>query len=237
IATGDDGLCIKADGDKDIENILIENCKVMSLANCFKIGTTVYRDVRNVTVRSCEFFMDGTTGGYSGISIQSDCGGNVSDITVENIKMKGVTAAFLLWLGNRRNIKPGSLKNVILRNITAEDVSLPSAITGTVRDGEVYQVENVTLENISIKYRDSDEELYMRDGGVGYEAMLEYPEITRLCSIYTNSHEESPYWELPVYGLFVRDACEIKLNNFKCVPRRCNKRPCFNFPLERYSSD
>lgn len=237
IATGDDGLCIKADGDKDIENILIENCKVMSLANCFKIGTTVYRDVRNVTVRNCEFFMDGTTGGYSGISIQSDCGGNVSDITVENIKMKGVTAAFLLWLGNRRNIKPGSLKNVILRNITAEDVSLPSAITGTVRDGEVYQVENVNLENISIKYRDSDEELYMRDGGVGYEAMLEYPEITRLCSIYTNSHEESPYWELPVYGLFVRDACEVKLNNFNCAPRRCNKRPCFNFPLERYSSD
>ncbi len=237
IATGDDGLCIKADGDKDIENILIENCKVMSLANCFKIGTTVYRDVRNVTVRNCEFFMDGTTGGYSGISIQSDCGGNVSDITVENIKMKGITSAFLLWLGNRRNIKPGSLKNVTLRNITAEDVSLPSAITGTVRNGKAYKVENICLENVSIKYRDSDEEIYIRDGGVGYEAMLEYPEITRLCSIYTNSHEESPYWELPVYGLFIRDACGVKVNNFNCVPRRCNKRPCFNINMENISSN
>lgn len=233
IATGDDGICIKADGDKDIKNILVENCKVMSLANCFKIGTTVYRDVKNVTVRDCEFFMDNTIGGYSGISIQSDCGGNVSDITVENIRMKGITSAFLLWLGNRRNIRPGSLKNITLRNITAEDVSLPSAITGTIRDGEVYEAENICLENISIKYRDSDEEIYMRHGGVGYEAMLEYPEITRLCSIYTNSHEESPYWELPVYGLFVRNARGVSIKNFTCVPRKCNGRPCFNTELKK----
>ncbi|MBQ7296457.1 MAG: right-handed parallel beta-helix repeat-containing protein [Clostridia bacterium] len=232
VATGDDGICIKADGDKNIENILVENCKVMSLANCFKIGTTVYRDVKNVTVRDCEFFMNGTTGGYSGISIQSDCGGNVSDITVENVKMKGITSAFLLWLANRRNIKPGSLKNITLRNIIAEDVSLPSAITGTVHNGEVYEVQNAVFENINIKYRESDEEIYIREGGVGYEAMLEYPEITRLCSIYTNSHEESPYWELPVYGLFIRDAHAVTLKNFTCIPRQCNKRPCFNFEME-----
>lgn len=229
VATGDDGICVKADGDKNIENILIEDCKVMSLANCFKIGTTVYRDVKNVTVKNCEFFMDKTVGGYSGISIQSDCGGNVKNITVENIKMKGITSTFLLWLGNRRNIKPGSLENVTLKNITAEDVSLPSAITGTVHEGTVYKVKNVNIENIDISYRDTDEEIYIRDGGVGYEAMLEYPEITRLSSIYQFSHEESPYWELPVYGLYLRDACELNIKNFKCKPRQINTRPCFNF--------
>lgn len=229
VATGDDGICVKADGDKNIKNILIEDCKVMSLANCFKIGTTVYRDVENVTVRNCEFFMDKTTGGYSGISIQSDCGRNVKNITVENIKMKGITSAFLLWLGNRRNIKPGSLENITIRNIVAEDVSLPSAITGTVHEGTVYKVKDAKIENISISYRDTDEEIYIRDGGVGYESMLEYPEITRLCSIYQNSHEESPYWELPVYGLYLRDADKVSLKNFNCQPRRVNTRPCFNF--------
>ncbi len=225
IATGDDALCIKADGDKDIENILIENCKVMSLANCFKIGTTVYRNVKNVTVRNCEFFSDGTTGGYSGISIQSDCGGEVENILVENIKMDGITSAFLVWLGNRRQIQPGKMKDITLRNITARNVSLPSAVTGVIHKGEIYPVQNVILENIDISYRDSDEEIYMRDGGVGYEAMEEYPEITRISSIYINSHEESPYWELPVYGLFVRDTESIMIKNFKCKPRFCNTRP------------
>lgn len=234
IATGDDGICIKADGDKDIENIHIENCKVMSLANCFKIGTTVYRNVKNVSVKDCEFFMDKTVGGYSGISIQSDCGGNVSDIAVENIKMTGITSAFLLWLGNRRSIHPGSLKNVTLKNITAGDVLLPSAITGTVHCEKTFKVENVKLENIDISYRDTDEDIYIREGGVGYESMLEYPEITRLCSIYQFSHEESPYWELPVYGLYLRDADKVSINNFKCRPRRVNERPCFNFVDKEY---
>ncbi len=233
IATGDDGLCIKADGDKNIENILISDCKVMSLANCFKIGTTVYRDVKNVTVRDCEFFMGGTTGGYAGISIQSDCGGNVSDITVENIRMNGVTSPFLIWLGDRRNITPGTLKNVTLRNITAEDVSLPGAITGTVHEGEDIRVENVSLENINVSYRDSAEEIYIRDGGVGYESMKDYPEITRVSGFYKDSHELSPYWELPVYGLFVRHINGLSVKKFTCKPRSCNKRKADNITAEK----
>lgn len=231
IATADDALCIKADGDKNLENITIRNCKAMSLANCFKIGTTVFRDVKNVLVENCEFFMDNTTGGYSGISIQSDCGGNVSDIRVENVKMKGITSCFLLWLGNRRGITPGSLKNVTLKNITAEDVLLPSAVTGVNHEGKVYMPEDILLQDISISYRDIEEEICIRESGVGYEAMLEYPEITRISSIYTNSHEESPYWELPVYGLYVRDTEKIRIENFTCKPRSCNKREMTNYTV------
>lgn len=233
IATGDDGLCIKADGDKNIENIFISDCKVMSLANCFKIGTTVYRDVNNVTVKDCEFFMGGTTGGYAGISIQSDCGGNVSDITVENIRMDGVTSPFLLWLGDRRNISPGSLENVTIKNIIAKNVSLPCAITGTVHEGEDIRVKNVTLENIDVSYRDSAEKIYIRDGGVGYESMKDYPEITRVSGFYKDSHELSPYWELPVYGLFVRHINGLRVKDFRCKPRSCNNRKSDNITDEK----
>ncbi len=231
IATGDDGLCIKADGEQDVENILIEDCKVMSLANCFKIGTTVYKDVKNVTVRNCTFFMDGTTGGYSGISIQSDCGGKVSDITCESIKMYGITSPFLLWLGNRNHHIPGELKNITIKNTECFDVSLPSCITGVIHKGDEYNVENVLIENVKVSYRDSDEEIYTRESGVGYEAMLDYPEITRVSSIYTVSHELSPYWELPVYGLFVRHAEGVMVKDFECKPRSCNKRPFTNIAL------
>lgn len=225
IATGDDALCIKAHEGLDVDNVLIKNCKAMSLANCFKIGTNVYHNVRNVTIKDCEFFMDGTTGGYAGISIQSDRGSVVENITCENIKMDGITSAFVVWLGNRHQGTPGQLKNVTIKDITAENVSLPSAVTGTIFDGKAYETENVVINNVNIKYRDSKEEIYMREDGVGYEAMIEYPEITRLSSIYISSHEESPYWELPAYGLYLRHCGNIEIDNFRCVPRSVNTRP------------
>ena len=65
----------------------------------------------------------------------------------------------------------------------------------------------------------------MREDGVGYEAMIEYPEITRLSSIYISSHEESPYWELPAYGLYLRHSGNVKINDFSCTPRSVNTRP------------
>ncbi len=232
IATGDDGICIKADGQGDIENINVSDCKVMSLANCFKIGTTVYRDVKNVTVKDCEFFMEDTTGGYAGISIQSDCGATVSDITVENIKMNGITSAFLLWLGNRNDTTPGELKDITLRNITAEDVQLPSAITGVLVDGTNYTVKNVTLENIDITYRDSQENICTRKAGAGYSAMDGYPEITRVSHRYIISHEFSFYWELPVYGLYVRNTDGLTVSNLSVTPRTCNERPRDNITNE-----
>lgn len=232
IATGDDALCIKANGNMDNENILIENCKALSLANCFKIGTTVIRNVKNVTIRNCEFFMNGTTGGYAGISIESDMGGVVENITAENITMDGVTAPFVVWLGNRYSSTPGAMKNVTIRNVTAKNVSLPSAVTGTCFKGKIYRPQNVEIINVKSEYRDSDEEVFLRPCGVGLEAMDEYPEITRLSSIYISSHEESPYWELPAYGLYVRYTENLLTENFSCTPRSCNKRPEVFFEKE-----
>jgi hypothetical protein len=114
---------------------------------------------------------------------------------------------------------------VTIKDIKAENVSLPSAVTGTVFEGRAYETEAVAIENVDIKYRESKEEVYIREEGVGYEAMIEYPEITRLSSIYISSHEESPYWELPAYGLYLRHCGNIKINNFSCVPRSVNTRP------------
>ena len=225
IATGDDALCIKAHKGLDVENVLFKNCTAMSLANCFKIGTNVYHNVRNVTIRDCNFFMDGTTGGYAGLAIESDRGSVVENITCENIKMDGITSAFVVWLGNRHEGTPGALKNVTIKNIKADNVSLPSAVSGTIFDEKAYETENVVIENVDVKYRESKEEVYTREDGVGYEAMIEYPEITRLSSIYISSHEESPYWELPAYGLYLRHSGNIQVNKFSCIPRKMNTRP------------
>ena len=139
--------------------------------------------------------------------------------------MDGITSAFLIWLGNRHEGTPGQLKNVVIKDITADNVSLPSAVSGTIFDDKAYETENIVIRNVNVKYRDNNEEIYTRPEGVGYEAMIEYPEITRLSSIYISSHEESPYWELPAYGLYLRHCGNIEIDNFSCIPRSVNTRP------------
>ncbi len=228
IATGDDGLCIKADGGEPVRDILIEDCEVMSLANCFKIGTTVYQDVSDVTVRNCRFFLSGTAGGYAGISIQSDCGATVSDIAVENITMDHITAPFLIWLGDRNGETPGAVRNIRLANIQADGVDLPSAITGTIHEDQEYRVEQVELENIRVRYRDCQEDLNIRKGGVGYASMSDYPEITRVSHRYIISHKLSFYWDLPVYGLFARHVDGLNVKGLEVIPRSSNTRPADN---------
>ena len=67
IATGDDGIVLKSPSDS-VENVTVDGCAVMSLANNFKIGTETGYDVKNVDVGNCYFFTAECTGGYSGIA-------------------------------------------------------------------------------------------------------------------------------------------------------------------------
>lgn len=228
IVTGDDGLCIKADGEQDVEDITFRRCAVMSLANCFKIGTTVYRNVSNVTVEDCRFFVRGTTGGYAGISIQSDCGGEVRNITVRNITMENVASPLLLWLGNRNGQTPGRLDGILIENVKAENVDLPSSITGTIHEEQNYRVTNVTIRDFNASYRECAEKLHIRRSGVGYQSMDGYPEITRVSHIYFISHALSFYWDLPVFGLFARHVDGLSLEKFHVTPRAANTRPADN---------
>ena len=50
IATADDGVCIKANGNENCSDITIERCSIMSLANNVKIGTETSKDVENVDI-------------------------------------------------------------------------------------------------------------------------------------------------------------------------------------------
>lgn len=101
IATGDDAIVLKP-SDYEIRNVDETDCIISSYANCFKIGTETQMDESGVSVKNCYFFLpSGITGGYSGIAIESCDGSNVSDISVSDIKMDGISSPLLIWLGNR----------------------------------------------------------------------------------------------------------------------------------------
>jgi len=219
IVCADDGICLKTRGNSPVENVLIEGCEVMSLANAFKIGTETNKDIRDVTVKDCHFFVAGTIGGYAGIAVESADGAVVENIRISNIKMTNVNAAFLIWLGYRNGRDGvGAVKDIIIENVEAEYVNLPSAITGCKYKGTIYAVENVNIRNVSVSYRDGGERLIGRRIDVKASAGG-YPEITRVSHYYIISHNISIYFDMPVYGLFGRYCKDITVENFQAVPR------------------
>lgn len=230
IATGDDGIVLKP-VEAPISNVKISDCIISSYANCFKIGTETQMDVKNVSVDDCYFFLpNGITGGYSGIAVESCDGSNVSDINISNITMEGISSPFLIWLGNRLNYdkkEVGSINGVTIRNITATDTEMPSAITGCVDDDKVtHYIENVVVENVNVTYRDTAEDLHIRDK-IGEYTMSGYPDITRVSHIYFINHELSKYWDLPCYGIALKHVKNVDYKTYNSTPRSCNEREEF----------
>ena len=226
IATADDGIVLKA-VENPIKNVDIKDCIISSFANCFKIGTETQKDISDVKITDCYFFMpDGITGGYAGIAIETADGSNVADVLVSDIKMDGVSSPLLIWAGNRMKYgknRIGKVKNVTVKNITANNVELPSAINGCRNESGENCISNIRLENIKAKYRDTKESLSILKK-VPEHSLKDYPEITRVAHIYFRSHEMSRYWDLPCYGLFIRNADEVEIKDFECTPRTVNKR-------------
>lgn len=226
IASADDGIVLKS-VENPIKNVDISDCIISSFANCFKIGTETQKDVSDVKITDCYFFMpDGITGGYAGIAIETADGSNVSDIFVSDIKMEGVSAPILVWAGNRMKYgknRIGKIRNVEIKDVTADNVELPSAINGCKDENGNNCISDIKLGNINVKYRDTKEALSVLKK-VPEHSLADYPEITRVAHIYFRSHEMSRYWDLPCYGLFIRNADNVDIENFDCIPRTVNKR-------------
>jgi|GEM_PF-732265 len=193
ISTADDGIVIKAFpyNTYNVENVQINNCEVMSVMNCFKIGTETYKDVANVTVEDCKFFLsDIYPGACSGISIESADGSKVTNIVCRNIEMDNVSCPLYIGLNNRNRYKTdssatinkdwaGEIDGITIENITATNAEVPSIITGasnavtddTDADSSNWTVsaatkwvivKNVIVKNFNVTYRESTQTLSSR---------------------------------------------------------------------------
>lgn len=229
IVSADDGIVIKANSNEEVKNVTVKDCKIMSLANCFKIGTETSKPVSNITVEDCDFFMaGGIVGGCSGIALESADGSNVSNVNISDIRMQGITSPLLIWLGNRLDEKNGSdgktvgsMSGIKISGIYCDDVELPSAIVGVKTRTKTYYVSDVEISEFYVRYRDTGENLDVAVPTLESN-MNGYPEITRVSHQYLLSHETSKYYDLPVYGLYLRYVDGLSLKNFKVIPRSCS---------------
>ncbi len=171
-----------------------------------KCGTESNGGFKNIAITNCVFDQ------CRGIALESVDGASIEDITITNITMRGiVNSPLFLRLGRRmrgpEGTPVGTLKRVIISNITSESVSmLPSILAG---------VEGHFVEDVKI----SDVLLRQAGGGSGELAKRQPPEVE---AAYP---EPSMFGDLPASGFFIRHARNIELSNVEIQTAAADERP------------
>lgn len=142
--------------------------------------------------------------------------------------MNGITSPLLIWLGNRLDKNNGSdgktvgsVSGISISDVYCDNVELPSAIVGVETKDATYYVKDVEITDFYVRYRDTGEDLDVKVPTLE-DNMNGYPEISRVSHKYRGTHELSVYYDLPVYGLFLRHVDGLKIANFKVIPRTCS---------------
>jgi len=233
INAADDGICLKSyyPGFYN-DSVYIANCTIRSSASAIKFGTASFGGFKNVIIRDIKVYDTFR----SAIAIESVDGAFIENIEVTNINAVNTGNAVFIRLGNRTGDKPGSIKNVYLKNIKVQvpfgrpDINydlrgpevdffhnpFPASITGL----EDYRVENVTLENIEINYP-----------GRASKGMAHIPldRLNQVPEAVKDYPEFSMFGELPAYGFYVRHANGISMKNIELTLDDADFRPAFVF--------
>ena len=228
----DDAICLKShSADHLCEDIEIRNCIARSSASGIKFGTVSrggFKDVRIINNKVYDTYR-------SAITIQSVDGGAIENILVDSLDAVNTGNAIFLRTGMRwNNGRKGYLRNVMLSNIRVE-VPFEKPDAGYSYEGPIEDlprnispagivgipdipIENVTLKNVEIVYPGGGNKLYAFCG-TSPEDLAGIPEMV------DKYPEFSQFKELPAWGLFIRHANGITLDNVRLVAGKKDYRP------------
>ena len=232
IDASDDAICFKSHSAEHLcEDIEVRNCVARSSASAFKFGTVSRGGFKNIRVINNKVFDTHR----SAITIQSVDGGEIENILVDSLEAVNTSNAIYLRTGIRwNNGKMGYLRNITLSNIKVE-VPATKADAGYSYEGPIEDlprnispsgivgipelpIENITLKNIEIIYPGGGNKLYAYRG-TSDEELDSIPEMK---DVYP---EFSQFKELPSWGLFIRHAKGITLDNVRLVAGAKDYRP------------
>lgn len=205
VETGDDGICLKnARGDtprEDMFDIRVHDCRVATTCNPTKIGTETFGNIydvvfENITV--CKHSAITTDGPgepiremvnpLSAISVQSNDGAAVHDITFRNYRVEYALTPLFMILQPRNRF--GTNKCGKLFNITVEHV----AVKTSYRNSAILAADGMTIQNVRLSdITATNYELPSANYIATVPTGKEYPDIFHF----------PPF---PVYGLYVCNA-------------------------------
>ena len=231
VNSADDGICLKSDyAGYFNDNIYIANCTIRSSASAIKFGTSSHGGFKNITIENIKIFDTFR----SAIAIESVDGGFIENIKVRNIVAKNTGNSLFIHLGHRAGEKPGSIKNVLIKDMKVEipfgrpDIAydlrgpevpyfhnpFPASITG-IPDNNI---ENVVIENVEITYPGRASK------GMAYIPLNRLNDVPEKIKSYP---EFDMFGELPAWGFYVRHVNGLTLKNITLKLDNADFRPAF----------
>ena len=229
IDTGDDAICVKATSPVATKHVLISDCVLTTRWSAFKLGTESMGDFKHITFK--DSVITGARGGAIKILPVDGCG--VKDITIENINATDTDMPLFMRLGVRQNTYrepeargPGSLKDVTIRRFTCKTPTKGLLVyqtgiilTGEATDEEVYQIENVTIQDVSISLEGNGDVNRVRP--IPERSLNNnYPEY---CLFFPKDDPQN-LW--PAYGVYARHVKGVTFSNVEINTRHPDSRPC-----------
>ncbi len=234
VNAADDGICLKSHTKGFLnDNIYIANCTIRSSASAIKFGTASVGGFKNITIDNITIFDTFR----SALAFEAVDGGSIENVVVTNVTATNTGNALFIKLGHRNvDGKVGSIKNIKIKNLnvhipfTKPDLKykirgpepsffhnvFPASISGLPG----YDVENITLENVSISYPGRGNK------GYAYLPTLPLKSVPEKASSYP---EFSMFGELPSWGLYVRHVTGLEMKNVRMSVRENDYRPAYVF--------
>lgn len=233
IDAADDAYCFKSHSRNDLsENVTVEHCFGRSSANGIKFGTVTRGKFRNfhfrdITIRDTY---------RSAITIASVDGSQIEDITFDSIYAYHTGNPIFLRLSHRnaQADQQPYLRNVLIRNSSFE-VPYDKPDEGYSYEGPVedqprnispasivgcpgQHISNILLDNVEFSFPGHSDTSYAHFPATP-EAITALPEREK-------QYPEFSMWkELPAWGLFIRHADSIVLNNVRFKVKEQDYRP------------
>ena len=234
VNSSDDGICLKSQSKlHGCDSIYIARCTVRSSASAIKFGTVSHAGFRNVVIEDIKVYDTFR----SAVAVECVDGGVLEDVLIQRIDAVNTGNAIFIRLGKRNKAGDvGKLRNVTIRDMRVEVAferpdyayevrgpdlpffhnTFPSSITGLPG----HPVENVTLENIEIRYP-----------GRGNDGLAHRP-LSRLDAIPEKAAdypEFSMFGELPAWGFYVRHVDGLVFRNVRIGIDAPDYRPAYVF--------
>lgn len=211
IDSDDDGICLKATGPAPCEHITIINCIVSSHCNAIKTGTESTGGFHHVNISNCiikpsiskEKVVFGFKEGITGITVGCVDGGICENINIHNINIEGTQVPIFICLGKRNRphidgatvTAQSTMRNISIHNIIATGCGDQGCAILGLPDNPIH---NLNLNNINITF-----------AGNGTQADSE----RKIPGHYTKYPQSTVWGKLPVYGFFIRNADNVRLQN------------------------
>ncbi len=210
VYSGDDAIVLKSTvAGRPCRNVTVTGCRLSGSPAALKLGTESQGGFEDIRFADC-FLYDSR----DGIAIETVDGGVCQRVAVSNIVLRNVENPLFIRLGNRGNPVPGhpvpgvgAMRDITVSNLRAEGAGRTGcSVTGLPG----HRVERVTLRDIRIRFA---------GGGTAEEAARKIPEKEKA---YPSG---SMYGTLPAYGLFIRHADGVMLDNVELSVSEPDARP------------